>query len=65
LTISTPIPQPTPLTNPNGIQIQSAVLPKNNLQKGRQTDRQVGQAIGLYQDTLMLYSDAANKKTSN
>jgi len=37
---NTSIPRPTPLTTPNGIQIQSAVLPQYTLRTDRQTDRQ-------------------------
>jgi len=33
------IPQPTPLTNPNGIRIQSAILPQYTFRADRQTDR--------------------------
>ena len=35
---NTPIPRPTPLTTPNGIQIQSAVLPQYTLRTDRPTD---------------------------
>jgi len=37
---NTPISRPTPLTIPNGIRIQLAVLPQYILQTDRQTDRQ-------------------------
>ena len=36
---NTPIPQPTPLTNPNGMRIQSAVLSQYTFQTHIQTDR--------------------------
>ena len=36
---NTPIPWPTPLITPNGIQIQSAVLPQYTFQTDWQTDR--------------------------
>ena len=36
---NTPIPRQTPLTAPNGIQIQSAVLPQHTLRTDRPTDR--------------------------
>jgi len=36
---NTPIPRPIPLITPNGIQIQSAVLPQYTLRTDRQTDR--------------------------
>ena len=49
---NTPIPQPTPLSNPNGIQIQSAVLPQYTFQTDRHTDQYVGQATGLFQQHL-------------
>ena len=37
---NTPIPRPTPFTIPNGIRIQSAVLPQYTFRTDRQTDRQ-------------------------
>jgi len=40
---NTPIPSPTPLTTPNGIRIQSAVLPQLTV-----ADRQMGQTNVLY-----------------
>jgi len=40
------IPRPTTLTTPNGIQIQSAVLPQYTPQTDRQTDRHMGLATG-------------------
>jgi len=49
---NTPISQTTSLTTPNHIQIQSAVLPQYTLR----TDRQVGLATSLYQDSLTLYN---------
>jgi len=36
--IYTPIPRPTPLTTPNGIRIQSAVLPQYTFRLHRETD---------------------------
>ena len=39
---NTPIPRPIPLTNPNGIQIQSAVLPQYTFRNNTQTDRNMG-----------------------
>ena len=36
---NTPIPWPTPLSIPNGIRINSAVLPQYTLRTDRQTDR--------------------------
>jgi len=35
-----PIPRPTPLTTPNSIRIQSAVLPQYTCRTNRQTDTQ-------------------------
>ena len=39
---NTPIPRPIPLTTPNGIQIQSAVLPQYTLRTDIHTNRQMG-----------------------
>jgi len=36
---NTPVPRPTPLTTPNGIRIQSAVLPQYTFRTDRPTDR--------------------------
>jgi len=51
---NTPIPQLTPLSTPNGIHVQSAVLPQYTLRTDRptdrQTDRQMGLATSLYQE---------------
>jgi len=49
-----PIPRPTPLTTPNGICIQSAVLPQYT--PIRLTDRHMGLATALYHDPFMLYA---------
>ena len=52
-------PLDTPLTTPNGIQIQSAVFPqfthRTDRQTNRQTDRQMRWATGLYRHPLTLY----------
>jgi len=68
---NTPISRPTPLTTPNGIQVQSAVLPQYTIWTNRQTVRQTdwrtdglgdksvpSLAYALYTD----YSDAAKTK---
>jgi len=43
----TPIPLPTPLTIPNSIRIQSAVLPQYTLRTDLQTDRPIDRHMGL------------------
>jgi len=60
---SRPIPRLTPLTNLNGIQSQSAILPQYTpfRQTIRQTDRQTRPTDGIYDKSVPLYySDAAN-----
>ena len=52
---NTPIPRPTPLTTPNGIQIQAAVLPQYTLRHAdrptdRQSDRQTDRPIDGFDD---------------
>jgi len=46
-----PIPQPTPLTTLNGIQIQSSIFHSSPT---GQTERQMGQTISLFQHPLTL-----------
>jgi len=41
-TSNTPIPRPTPLIIPNGIRIQSAVLPQYTFRTDTPTDQQIG-----------------------
>jgi len=54
----TPIPWPTPLTTPNGIRIQSAILPQYTLRTDRPTDRQRdGQANVPYHKRSARYAD--------
>jgi len=57
---NTPIPSPTPLTTPNGIQIQSAVLPQY-----RCADRQTWDDISVtYRvSALLSYSDRERRAT--
>ena len=60
---NTPIPGLTPLTTPNGNQIQSVIFPRYTLR----THREMGLTISLYQHLLTLYwlySDAANADVS-
>jgi len=52
---NTPIPRPTPLTTPNGIRINSAVLPQYTFQTDRQTNRQTD---GLTLGENLIESDA-------
>ena len=49
---NTPIPSPAPLTTPNGIQIQSAVLPLLTCANGH-----MGQANVPYHERFALWSD--------
>ena len=42
---NTPIPRPTPLNNPNGIRIHSAILPQYTFRTDRQTDRPTGRQM--------------------
>jgi len=62
----------SPVTTPNGIQIQSAVLPQYILRGDRPTDRHTDQQMGLttslYQHPLTLYwlySDASKSNNTN
>jgi len=45
---NTPIPRPTPLTNPNGIKTHSSFLPQYTFRTDRQTNQQMGSATGLH-----------------
>ena len=60
---NTPIPRLTPLTTPNGIQIQLVVLPQYTLQTDRQTDRPsdglCDKSVPTAAYALLYYSDAA------
>jgi len=51
-----PIPRPTPLTTPNGIRIQSAVLPQVTF-----ADQQMGQANVLYHYCFARYADGQRR----
>jgi len=59
---NTPISRPIPLTYPNGIRIQSVVLPQYIIQTDRQTDRWARQQAckNTRLGCIKLYSDATN-----
>jgi len=58
---NTPIPRPTPLTIPNGIRIQSAILP----QYIDRWDRRQVYAISAYSHYTDIEQRTKNKKTKN
>jgi len=64
-----PIPRPTPLTIPNGIQIQSAILPQYTLQTDQQSNRRTDRLTDTWdwwrvcskRRLRLIVSDVANK----
>jgi len=57
---NTPIPSPTPLITPNGIRIQSAVLPQY-----RCADRQTWDDMVYHNSALLSYSDSERRANNS